>query len=90
MIGLRNGFWSSAWNVQPQAAVPEQVEDLLHHFLQIRRNFSLTLAVQNHNIDIAKRIQLATAISAKRNQCKRSPGRPAAMSSGGRSTENVL
>jgi len=46
--------------------------------------------VQKHDIDIAKRIELATAISTKSNQRKRRPRRPASASSSCGSSENVL
>ena len=46
--------------------------------------------VQKHDIDIAKRIELATAISTKSNQRERRPRRPVSASSSCGSSENVL
>src|SRR5206468_4236590 len=45
-----------------EAAVPKQVEQLLNHFLKIQRDFLTALPVQEHHIDVAKWIELASAV----------------------------
>ena len=47
-----------------ETAVPKQIEYLFDHLLDLRRNFSRALAVQKHDVDVAKRIELPAAIAA--------------------------
>ena len=42
-------------------------KDLVHHLRQVRRNFG-ALLMQEHDVNVAERIELAPAISAKSNQ----------------------
>ena len=89
-IGLSDRFLDRACGMSNlEAAVPEQVKDLLHHFLKIRRNFLCSLPVQKHDVDVAKWIELATAISAQANQCQRRPRTFFSVERGDRS-EDVL
>jgi hypothetical protein len=53
--------------------IPEQIEDLLNDLLDVRRDLSGLWAVQKHHIDIAKGIELTSAISTQGNQCQRHP-----------------
>ena len=48
--------------------VPKQIKNLFRHLLHIRGNFSGSVAVQQHHVDIAKRVELATPVSAERDQ----------------------
>src|SRR4029434_9349175 len=53
-----------------EANVPEQIQNLCGHFADVGGNFALS--VQKHYIDVAKRIQLAPAVPAERDQRERS------------------
>ena len=89
-IGLRDRFFDRPGRMSNfEAAVPEQIENLLHHFLEMRRNLLCPLPVEKHDIDIAKWIQLASAVSAKGNQCQGSTGRLFGAGSGERRSEDV-
>src|SRR3954468_2921780 len=67
--------------------VPEQIENLLRHLLNVGRNFAAILGMEQHHIDIAKWIQIATSISAKRDQSER---RLRSRDRVGRGSENML
>ena len=54
-----------------EADVPEQIQNLLRHLFHVRRDFARAVSVQQHDIDIAKRIQFASAVSAQCGQCQR-------------------
>ena len=73
-----------------EAAVPKQIEDLLYHFLETRRDFLRPLAGQKHDIDIAKWIEFAAPVSAERNQRQRNTGALLSRCSGDRGSENIL
>lgn len=46
--------------------------------------------MQKHDIDVAKRIEFAAAVSTKSDQCQGDAGLAVSASSGGGSSENVL
>ena len=72
MIGLGDRFLDrSGGMTHLESAVPEQIKQLLHHFFEVRRNFSGALAMEKHHIDIAEGIELAPAISTQSDQCQR-------------------
>ena len=54
-----------------EADVPEQIQNLLRHLFHISRDFACAVSMQQHDIDIAKRIQLAAAVSTQCNQRQR-------------------
>ena len=89
-VGLRNRFFNGTRGVPHfETTVPEQIENLVHHFLQVRRNL-VSLPMQQHDVNVTERVELAPAISAESNQRQRNL-RPAIFaSSRGSSAENVL
>ena len=56
-------------NFEPN--VPQGIQNLLRHLFDVRGNFSATVAVQQHHVDIAERIQFAPAVTAERDQRQR-------------------
>jgi hypothetical protein len=57
-----------------EADVPEQVKNLFDDLGCGRRNVSAALFVEEHDIDVAEGIQLAPAVTAKRENGQRSRG----------------
>ena len=54
-----------------EADIPEQIQNLLHDFGGVGRDLAGVLPVHEHNIDVAKRIQLAAAVAAERDERER-------------------
>ena len=82
-VGLHDGFLDRTRRVSNlESAVPQQVQDLVHHLLQVRRNFR-ALAMQEHHVNIAKRVEFAPAISSKSYQRQRRTGLAISASSSG-------
>src|SRR2546430_6572427 len=72
-----------------EAAVPKQIQNLIDHLLQVRRNRCRRLVMQKHNIDITKWIELAAAVSAKSYQRQWNLRLAISASSSGRAAEDV-
>ena len=54
-----------------EANVPQQIEHLPHDLQGVRRDLLPAVAVQEHHIDVAARIEFAPAIAAQRKDCER-------------------
>src|SRR5437870_3956200 len=52
--------------------VPKQIENLLGHFFDVGRNLAASVAVEQHHIDVAERIEFAASVPAESNQGQRS------------------
>src|SRR5205823_14629293 len=72
-----------------EAAIPQRIENLIHHLLQVRRNL-VSLPMQQHDVNVTERIKLAPAISTESNQCQPNLHPAIFVSSRSSSTENVL
>jgi len=48
--------------------IPEQIENLLNDLLEVGRDFFGAFVMQEHDVDIAKRIEFSPAIPAKRDK----------------------
>src|SRR5437868_3667728 len=55
-----------------ESDVPEQIENLLGHRFDVRRN---SIAMKEHHVHVAERVQLAATISAQSHQSQRGLGR---------------
>ena len=89
-VSLGNGFFDRTRGVSDfESAVPQKIQDLVHHLFQPRRNLR-GLSMQEHHIYVAERIELTPAISAKSNE-RQGQLKLAifASSNGRRSTESV-
>ena len=50
-----------------EANVPQQIENLFHHFRGIRRDARAAFIVEEHHVHVAKGIELAAAVTAERD-----------------------
>ena len=54
-----------------EANVPQQIENLFHHFRGIRRDARAAFIVEEHHVHVAKGIELAAAVTAERDHSQR-------------------
>ena len=54
--------------------VPQEIEHLLHHLLDVWGNFLPAVGVKKHHIDVAARIEFAAAVAAQRQERERGRG----------------
>ena len=65
-VGLSNRFLNGPCGVSNlEAAVPQQIEHLIRHLLQVRRNLCHAMVMQHHHVNVTERVKLTPAISAK-------------------------
>ena len=72
-----------------ETAVPKQIQNLIDHLLQVRRNLCRRPVMQKHDIDVTKWIELAAAVSAKSYQRQWNLRLAISASSSGRAAEDV-
>ena len=72
LVGLRDGILDRARRVAHlEAHVPKRVENFLHDLFDVGRNLPSIGAMQQHDVHVAGRIELAAAITAQGDQGQR-------------------